>query len=439
MRSKTLFKIPILTAAIGLLSIPSIPVSAKVMTDRGRYAWSIAELDKVYYEFEAEKDVICGKDLECRMELPYLRSETDPIYRALEAYSMSSFVLSAINPSTNTFRARFRDIDAMAMEMEGVERHNPLTEAYVAWLDSSYQEPDYTFIDYMRDGYYPAGLHPIYRATTALNGPNWFPVETEVEISVPDAHLELNDRHIIMLYGVNEPSSVLSWVDYNSCLNSPSYHPGMECRLMYDESANYLYVPFEVDDPTGIIEDEQGTTPTIPGETDPDFPTTPPDDPDLPISPSADTEEPDITSVIPSEDVNTLTDTESTNASMPNHILESPTITYAIVTRYQETAPAASVSEVAYTTTTVRSVAPQGSQQKDDSTSASDQTTVATTSTFSSSPDRTVEIPLAAGSESQPSASFPWWLLIVTVIAGLCGIFWWLILPLFRRSNDKEG
>lgn len=217
--------------------------SAMVITDTGDRAWSIEEMNELYYQFEAEKDVICGQDRDCRRDLGYERSEVDKQYAALQAYSMSSMVLSSINPSQNTVRLYFRDIDFMAMEMEGEERHNPLTEAYVAWLDHDYAGQDYTFVDAMRQDLHPVGLHEIYKADVNSHGENWIPVETEVEISAPDAELELNDSKMIMLFALNAPTSVLSWVYYSSCIDSPNYQSGMECRRMYSENG-YVYVPF---------------------------------------------------------------------------------------------------------------------------------------------------------------------------------------------------
>ena len=241
-------------------------VSATTITDTGLQAWSITEMNELYYQFQVEKDAICGNNPDCRRDLDFKRAESDPKYNALQAFSMSSFVLSSINPAENKFRLYFRDIDNMAMEMEGIEQHSPLTEAYIAWIDSDFTDHDYRFIDAMRNDLHPAGMHEIYKASTALNGANWFPVETEVEISVPDAHLELNHDNLIMLFGLNEPSSVLSWVRYDSCINSPNYQTGMECRLMYNENANYVYVPFwpEADSKTDSVPDSNSNLDTAP-------------------------------------------------------------------------------------------------------------------------------------------------------------------------------
>lgn len=215
--------------------------SAMVITDSGHQAWSLEEMEELYREFSAEKDIICGDEPECRRELGFKRAEEDPRYMALQGYSMSSFSLSAINPEKSSVRAYFRDIDEMAMEMMGVKERHPLTEARIAWVDS---DDDRSFIEVMRSGHPQDDVHEIYSATTETHGENWFPVETEVEIIAPEAHLEVNDSNLIRLFAVNAPSSVLGWVYYDTCVNSPSYEPGMECRRMFDDEANYVYVPF---------------------------------------------------------------------------------------------------------------------------------------------------------------------------------------------------
>ncbi len=242
-------KLPLLisTLAVAITGVSicqSLPASAMTTTDTGRQAWSIDEMNELFHQFQAEKDSICGNNSDCRRNLDYERAESDPKYNALHAFSMSSLSLSAINPAENTFRLYYRDIDNMAMEMEGIERHSPLTEAYAVWLDSDFTDLDNRAITHMQNGVHLVGMHEIYKATTASNGANWFPVETEVEFSVPDAQLELNDRNLIMLFSASESSSSLGWMYYDDCMNSANYQPGMECRLMYTEDNYHVYLPF---------------------------------------------------------------------------------------------------------------------------------------------------------------------------------------------------
>ncbi|MBR3248436.1 hypothetical protein IKF89_00150 [Candidatus Saccharibacteria bacterium] len=260
--------IPTLAVAITGVSIyQSLPASAMTTTDTGRQAWSIDEMNELFHQFQAEKDNICGNDSDCRRNLDYERAESDPKYNALHAFSMSSLSLSAINPAENTFRLYYRDIDNMAMEMEGIERHSPLTEAYAVWLDSDFTDRDNKAITHMQNDVHLAGMHEIYKATTALNGANWFPVETEVEIFVPDAHLELNDRGLIMLFGASESSSSLGWMHYDDCINSANYQPGMECRLMYTEDNYHVYLPFWPENRTLVTTDSANTDPNPASET----------------------------------------------------------------------------------------------------------------------------------------------------------------------------
>lgn len=254
-------KIPILislaAAIVAGSALAPTTAFAETITSRGTKAWSIAEMQDLYVEAQAKKDDLCDKDPDCRRDLDFIWADEDPKYAALQAYSMSSFVLSAINPSKNTVRAYFRDLDPMALEMEGEERHTELTEAYVVWLEDTFDEYKTSFISEIRAGRHRDDMHEIYIASTEKNGANWFPAETEVEISAPDAELEKNTKGMIRLFALNAPSSVLSYVDYSDCLNSPDYQPGMECRLMYDETANRVYQPFVPADAKTETSDDQ--------------------------------------------------------------------------------------------------------------------------------------------------------------------------------------
>ena len=52
-----------------------------------------------------------------------------------------------------------------------------------------------------------------------------------------------------MSIGLNYPSSVMSWPDYSSCVNSLNYVEGMECRMIFDETGNWSYYPFYPEEP----------------------------------------------------------------------------------------------------------------------------------------------------------------------------------------------
>lgn len=240
-----------ITIALGGMSLNSLPSYAKeIRTDEGYRAWSIEEMQELYYKTKATDFELCGNDRDCRFALDEERSMENPIYNALRVYSMSTFFLSAINPTENYLRAYFRDIDTMAEMMGEPEVHYPLTEAYIAWIDSDYKGTDFSFVDEMRTGSQPDGLHEVYMATSEMNGPNWFPVETEVQIDVPDAvRLELNVDNKMRIFGLNYPSSVMSWPDYSSCVNSSNYVEGMECRMIFDETGNWSYYPFYPEEP----------------------------------------------------------------------------------------------------------------------------------------------------------------------------------------------
>lgn len=363
---------------------------AKVITDHGNYAWSIPEMEELYYRTMAEDEELCGKDRDCRLDLEEKRVMEDPIYEALRVYSMSTFVMSAVNPSTNTIRAYFRDIDTMAMETELEEVHIPLTEAYIVWVDSEYGGNDYSFVSELRSGSPTKGLHEIYRATAELNGSNWFPVETEVEIVNPDAQLELNTEGKIRLFGLNYPSSIMSWVDYSDCLNSPYYEEGMECRIMYEATGEYTYVPFV----PGLETESGGNSDT--------------DTANIEEETFAADKEP---SLIEKQDGSTSHDTQNIIAQKS---------TYEPISEPKNVKKYSTVEEVDRYPTEV---------------AVSGYLNESTTQPLSAT-SGDVELPASGDSSCKNESGFPWWLLVLIILGN--ALIWWFFSPNLKKGVDKK-
>ncbi len=243
---KTLKLISTFVMATALTSTSIIaPTHASTLSAEHGELWSIEEAKNFYYEVEAEKDQVCGADINCRRDYNYNFLFDNPKYAIAEIYSMTSFMITAVNPAENSIKAYFRDLDNMAMEIDGEEKHYPLNELYIIWLDSDYDRYGISYIDAFRGGFLASGMHPIYQATTESNGENWFPVESEFEIVAPDADITQNESSMIEFYARFSPSSVLGLNNYSTCFASNDYEPGMECRMMYRGDGSYVFIPFD--------------------------------------------------------------------------------------------------------------------------------------------------------------------------------------------------
>lgn len=225
--------------------LPETAVYASEYNAEWGELWTIDEARDFYYEVEAEKEATCGDNLDCLRFYYYDLPMDNPRNAIAEIYRMTSFMITAVNPTENTLRAYFRDNDFMAMEMDGEDVHYPMTELYIIWLDSSYDNYGVSYITAMRGDFLVDGMHPLYKATSELNGENWFPVEEEIEIVAPEgANLIDNESGRIDFYARFYPSSVLGGNNYSSCLQSASYEPGMECRVMFKNDGSYFYIPY---------------------------------------------------------------------------------------------------------------------------------------------------------------------------------------------------
>ena len=250
MRTKIALLISTLMVSLGSLSA-TMPASATINTEKWGTLWTLAEAKSLYEEMESLKDATCGNDLDCRRNLTFELVEQSPKYAVAESYSMTTFIVSAVNPTKGTLKAYYRDLDFMAMEMEGEEIHRPLTELYILWLDSNYDHFGVSYVDAARGGFLVPGMHMMYEATYQPDGEDWFPVEKEVEIFLPDTATFPTDGITTLHFFVGfAPQAIIGGDDYSTCVNSPDYEPGMECRMMLRGDGGYVFLPFADEEDT---------------------------------------------------------------------------------------------------------------------------------------------------------------------------------------------
>ena len=252
-------KIPKLITAIAATAIVSVALPSRSLVHASTFhnelgeLWSISEAKDIYYEVEAGINALCGNDYECRCAYDNEHMFVDSKYQVARAYSSTNMFITAINPEKNSIRVFYRDLNDIAIETGEGEIHRPLTELRIVWLDSNYNRYGTSFIEGLREDLSVDGVHLIYSASTELNGANWFPVESEVEIIAQNTHLSENTNNIIEFFAAFEPSALLSTSRYSSCIQSSEYESGMECRIMFKESGGYTYIPVRADDQLSLV------------------------------------------------------------------------------------------------------------------------------------------------------------------------------------------
>lgn len=240
-------KIPILISTL-MISISALVPRAPVFAEERPKLWSLDEIAALKVKTDAEDELICAGNWECKDNLRFGRLDSgEPIYWALEALEMSNLLITSINPSTETISLYFQDEDLMMKRM-GIDEPHQLTEAYMFWLEDGMLGPAkdtidiYNYSEAVKNEQEISGLHPLISKNEEKNGADWLPYRTEVEYSVAGSNL-LENREGIIYFTVNADGLIIGLKDYSKCLNSPDYTEGMECRLMFDDSGYYAYIP----------------------------------------------------------------------------------------------------------------------------------------------------------------------------------------------------
>lgn len=242
-------KILLLLIAVSVSTLSMTVPKTAFAEEPTQSVWTLEKMAAFKAEVDAEDDLICAGDWMCKEDLRLGRLEGDEgrIYRALEEFNMSSFIISSINPSSETISLYFQDEDWM-MGMMGMDESRKLTEVYAFWLEDGMIGPAKDTIDIynysgdVKDGIFVDGLHPLISKNEEKDGVDWFPFRTEMQFSVEGSDL-VSNREGIIYFTVNANGLIIGLKDYSECINSPDYVEGMECRIMFSDSG-LRYMPF---------------------------------------------------------------------------------------------------------------------------------------------------------------------------------------------------
>lgn len=227
------------TLIIGLIFSP-VEITSAAIYDRDTTWWSVEELLEFYPEVEAEKDAECGTSQECRMEFGFNMIERGEKYSALSNLLESQFWITSINPETGTIKVLFFDDDMMLRRM-GIEEKLELENLYIGWtedwLGHGYY---YNFVDSF-DEIMP-GVHQLYNSEVE-DITSIIPWQ-ENEFPMLDSDISGNTTGVLYftIYAKNNMFNAQGGTSYASCLNSPDYQAGMECKLYIssDQWASYF-------------------------------------------------------------------------------------------------------------------------------------------------------------------------------------------------------
>lgn len=234
-------KIPLFILSILVLGLATTQSSHAAILENDTTWWTVEELLAFYPEVEAEKEAKCGSDLDCKMEFGFLMMERGEKYSALNNLLESQFWVTSINPETETIKVLFFDDDMMLKRM-GIEEKLELENLYIGWTES-----------WLGHGYYHnfeapfnntiLGVHQLFNSEVEDIGviTPW----QESEFSMLDLDISGNTNGFLnyTIYAKNNMFNAQGDINYSSCLNSPDYREGMECKMYISGSRWVSFFP----------------------------------------------------------------------------------------------------------------------------------------------------------------------------------------------------
>lgn len=432
-------KIPLIIstfiAAAGGLGWQALPVSAEsINVDTGESIWALDELTEIEKETDEYLLAQCGKDLGCQREQFYNLMENDLKYQILNSFQNHLFLITSVNPSQNTLKAYHQSRDDMTRWFGMNPDENLLTELRIGWSNL----PDTPLIVY-KEGYIPTNqallpedFHFAYSADEFTHGQGWFPSREEVEIRAID-DIGQNSLGILQYTMMSVFTNASGTFGYSSCINSPYYQPGMECRAVFSDRSSLTYLPYE----NGALADPRFTKVANEEEL-------PPQD----LDPSTNSSENDDTAEGKQSEnlhVDHITNSQDEIKTQPDNQPEPTSQESAnsqpltVVTISSTSQPAQNPSDRsasgAAPVRRIETVLAVNSANDDSLNSHTQPNKENTTqdSKIESTSNNTYDVPLSGNNREEKE--FPWW--IFALLCSAVGVFiWWFIVP-SRNKREK--
>ncbi len=384
MKKKLLF----LTTTLMLIGNLSFATPTFAESSSSKDFWTIPELIELKTTTDAEVNSLCQGDFMCEEDYRFSLLDQGGQYSALEGFSSMILMITAINPTNSTIRVLFHDEDPM-MRMMGEEDRAALDEIFIAWFS---EEPRIFNNYYAKANNYTQEMYYLFSGDANTNGTGWFPPNQEVEIQIEHADALLREPHLIFFAMEGENTSAYGAHGYDSCIKSPLFEEGMECRMVFDETTNFYFLPFIPGEDMPVIKDQ---TPSVAVNAD--------EEPE-PREPE-ETEESN-----PAEDLSTE---ESSNEIAPT--TDSHIITMA---NYQKS----ELQGAPIAVTTVNSSNLESSTEKNEE---------------SETPADTFIPPASISKRKNTDGDFLWCIILIVALGGIL-IFWWVLPTRKRKENSSK-
>ena len=252
-----------------------LPSQARAMEDYSENYWTLDEIMALREEAKQEVLDYCqySEEFDCaeryHAEAFYERGTN---YQAVDNINIFRFLITAVNPAENTVRLLFIDDDMENYYMTGELLNDNIDELYMVWFD--YGWLGYSFYYDYQTGTLPSQTHHLFAKDSLATS---FPPKEEITFEL-EGDVSENYRNMIYYYFITTSGNrYMDPIDYNSCVNHPDYHEGMECRLFFDKInwGNLVYLPVEIEtsapaEPETIPEPKTILEPEIPVPLTPD-------------------------------------------------------------------------------------------------------------------------------------------------------------------------
>ncbi len=227
--------------------------------------WSTTELVELKSEVDLKKEELCRGDFDCEEDFRWNLYERGEKYQALETFNQMIFTVTNINPERETITLRYAPYEEPWMRQFNVgQEPDEVGELYLFWLDEGMNDPtiymQYTneYVDEIKSGNTEDGLHTVLAKNHFLDGENWLPANEEIEFSIAGSNLASSKKAIIFDKIISKDPShtiLMGSIEFQECIDSPDYQPGMDCRLMISATHGPAYFPIEHEDPELVIVD----------------------------------------------------------------------------------------------------------------------------------------------------------------------------------------
>lgn len=269
--SKLLLSSILTLGLMGLFTLSSPSASAKEIKDGISY-WSVTEMADFKTALDAEAQVICEDDYECRENLHYKRLDLGGQYMALEVFEMERFIVSSINPDAEIIKLYYQDEDKMLSRIYGYPVQIGVKDFYLLWVEESIGNPIEQGGWLMYGQRYPyflgeksaveAATHILVDENQTTSGYGWFTPNEEREYSVAGSQLINDTAHMLYFSLLGTDNGRMDGLrDYSSCFEpSLGYQIGMECKAMFGEDGMIAYFPTGTPRET-VVQDDNNQTP----------------------------------------------------------------------------------------------------------------------------------------------------------------------------------